>query len=340
MSPGADASDIFDAWRKKEVLSILPTIDLNYRRAVHKQNQAATQASAWYADDMPIILERHQQHIEDIKSFAGKMMDCSRETSVELSAAASTAIHANKEIDSVRIISPHHEQVEVEMRDSILEPIKYRNYLNGGQVSRPIFGLGAEETSLLITQIIGVPRSSQPYVTVMRSAEMAFRFERKSMKESDVTRRLQSLDTQSKNYLLINAMGMDEPLLRVDSIVKELAQSKGGLPRTKIKPFLERAFPSHRRQSTMVLLFRLVEYWKWTFQLHNLTQDAFEMVSGLLFHSREYSELLASVWRKWDPTCDQPLPDGVERQWNRKSRSPEVVWMKTGWLYTGNVAKS
>lgn len=329
-----EAGAIFDTWRRNRDTGMLPEIDRNYRKSVHKQHKATEEAHLWYTESVPTILERHQQRIEDIKSFSTRVLNSTRETSVALSTASSSAIHANKEINSVRLIDPLHKQVEAETQHIFLKPIEYRNYLQGGQVSKPIFGLGIEETTVLVTQIQETVASSSPLMAFTHWVDVAFFIEKELTEENSLPGLLQKQNRQYKTHLLIGALMMDEPLLPISR--SDLSLYGGGIPRTKIKQLLERTLGS-RRQQLMPLLVRLVTYWM--MYLNDGVLNVFDELSAFLIRSLGCSGLLASLWRKWDAIFDQPFPDGVERRWNGEALLPEVVWLKSGQMYNRNKVK-
>ena len=45
------------------------------------------------------------------------------------------------------------------------------------------------------------------------------------------------------------------------------------------------------------------------------------------------AQIIESIWRKWDIVADRPLPEGVERIWNKHSKKSDVVWKRGGISY-------
>jgi hypothetical protein len=66
----------------------------------------------------------------------------------------SSALSFNRAFSSSEFIAPRHDETEKEASHALLRATEYRTYILGGQVFKPIFGLGFEKTVSLIHELL------------------------------------------------------------------------------------------------------------------------------------------------------------------------------------------
>ncbi|KIM27661.1 hypothetical protein M408DRAFT_329865 [Serendipita vermifera MAFF 305830] len=94
-----------------------------------------------------------------------------------------------------------------------------------------------------------------------------------------------------------------------------------------MKSLLDRLIPSNRHEILSMML-QLVSLFR---QISEY--DAFLGPSRYLTHRIDTTDIIKSIWRKWDIASDSALPDGVERRWGEWRGSSNLVWVKTGNIY-------
>ncbi|KIM20805.1 hypothetical protein M408DRAFT_30074 [Serendipita vermifera MAFF 305830] len=134
--------------------------DRNHRRAVCRQHNAARRATNWYAKAAPLVLENHQQRVEDIKSGTQTMLtrySCklpSSEVASKLSSSCSSAMNDTAAFVSSAFIAPRHDEVEQEKSHIMHQKAEYKNPVDGFRTARPLLGLETVELFRIIQQVI------------------------------------------------------------------------------------------------------------------------------------------------------------------------------------------
>ncbi|KIM20811.1 hypothetical protein M408DRAFT_30078 [Serendipita vermifera MAFF 305830] len=309
--------------------------DRNYRRAVWRQHKAVDQATSWYTENMPTVLENHQQRTEDVKSCVQSILIQYSGVSSELSASCSTSIRRMAAFSSTTFISLRHDQAERERSHILLRKANYMNPLDEFHPAQPLLGLGPEGLPSVILRVIEAYDASGNEWDEFSKAEApfdkVFELERKCI-QSDLPTLLKEYNRSWKLELSYTLFMSDLPLLVIAD--GDAKQYRDGIPRSRMKVLLNRSAPSNRAE-ILLMMVKLIDVFKGIKGQYE--HDVFVRTSRYLTHRKDAANIIKSIWRKWDIMNDSALPDGVERNWDKEKARSSLIWAKTRESYSSHV---
>ncbi|KIM24366.1 hypothetical protein M408DRAFT_331768 [Serendipita vermifera MAFF 305830] len=308
-----------------------PEPDLVYRRAISRQHDLVKECGHLHSTKPEDIMEKHQQHSEDVKSFIGGCLSSIADLVAAISRSCSTATSNIRSFTSASFISPRHDEIEDERSHIYMREYEYRLYHRDGELARPYFGLAAPDTVQLVNQVLDIGVGGLLYRSNALNASAAFELEKRYLNEP-IHQIIASMDSESdwqwRMKLLNSLLLFTKPLILIDAT--QVKQYRGGVPRRKLQGLME-SIDFEARSATLQLMVRILVEMTWDKPV-TATWEA-EHVGWLFTHQGDTWPIIRDIGRKWDPERDCPFPEGVERKTDDNQMTEEIVWSNSGLPY-------